>query len=99
MTINSKTRKSIQIVVLLAVVLFSLGAYFLVHVNQRKEQLSKHNFRILSQISDNINAKVNNFDNNVTHVEERIVKEESAKAPKRSTQPKKSSKSVNLTLV
>lgn len=54
------------------VVIAAFAIYFFFFVEQRKEDLSQKNFRILAQVSENILQKVNLFDNNIKNVETKL---------------------------
>ncbi len=68
MKIESKTRKAVLGFVAFSVAITAIAVYFFYFVQQRKDELTKKNFGILAQISENIVSKVNTYDKNIGNV-------------------------------
>lgn len=65
MKIESKTRKAIMGFIVFLAFIIAFGVYFFYFVEERKEDLSRKNFSILAQVSENIVDKVNTYSQNI----------------------------------
>ncbi|WP_417602540.1 cache domain-containing protein [Owenweeksia hongkongensis] len=68
MKIESKTRKAIMGFIVFLAFIIAFGVYFFYFVEERKEDLSRKNFSILAQVSENIVDKVNTYSQNIENV-------------------------------
>lgn len=69
MKIESRTRKAVMGFIVFLAFILAFGIYFFYFVQERKDDLSRKNFSILAQVSENIVAKVKTYDQNIDNVQ------------------------------